>query len=107
VNALKASDKAKERRSASSTTPSARAARRTRACRRRRSPTQLGKVADEIGTENIPAAVQSRLKEFGLLGAKQTKLLTVNEADKLNRLLNNNNPGNGPGSLAMGGSSRR
>src|SRR5581483_10821155 len=63
---------------------------------------ELGKVADEIGSENIPAAVQSRLKEFGLLGAKQTKLLTVNEADKLNRLLNNNNPGNGPGALAVG-----
>lgn len=62
----------------------------------------LGKVADEIGTENIPAAVHSRLKEFGLMGEKQTKLLTVNEADKLNRLLNNNNPGHGAGSLAVG-----
>lgn len=61
----------------------------------------LGKVADEIGTENIPAAVLSRLKDFGLMGEKQTKLLTVNEADKLNRLLNNNNPGNGPASLAI------
>ena len=62
----------------------------------------LGKVADEIGTENIPAAVLNRLKEFGLMGGKQTKLLTVNEADKLNRLINNNNPGNGPASLALG-----
>jgi hypothetical protein len=62
----------------------------------------LGKVADEIGTENIPAAVLNRLKEFGLAGAKQTKALTVNEADKLNRLINNNNPGNGPASLALG-----
>lgn len=61
----------------------------------------LGKVADEIGTENIPAAVLSRLKDFGLMGEKQTKLLTVNEADKLNRLINNNNPGNGPASLAL------
>jgi hypothetical protein len=44
----------------------------------------------------------NRLKEFGLMGSKQTKLLTVNEADKLNRLINNNNPGNGPASLALG-----
>jgi hypothetical protein len=36
------------------------------------------------------------------MGSKQTKLLTVNEADKLNRLINNNNPGSGPGSLALG-----
>lgn len=62
----------------------------------------LGKVADEIGKENIPPAVAARLKEFGMMGEKQTKLLTVNEADKLNRLLNNNNPGNGPGALAVG-----
>src|SRR5581483_5250885 len=62
----------------------------------------LGKVADEIGTENIPAAVRTRLNEFGLLGGKQTKALTVNEADKLNRLINNNNPGQGPGALALG-----
>lgn len=61
----------------------------------------LGKVADEIGSENIPAAVMNRLKDFGMLGGKQTKLLTVNEADKLNRLINNNNPGNGPASLAL------
>lgn len=62
----------------------------------------LGKVSDEIGTENIPAAVLNRLKEFGLVGGNQTKVLTVNEADKLNRLINNNNPGNGPASLALG-----
>jgi len=61
----------------------------------------LGKVADEIGTENIPPAVLSRLKSFGMAGGSQTKLLTVGEADKLNRLLNNNNPGNGPASLAI------
>lgn len=55
----------------------------------------LGRVADEIGVENIPAPVLNRLKEFGLLGGQQTKLLTINEADKLNRLINNNNPGKG------------
>lgn len=62
----------------------------------------LGKVADEIGHENIPPAVLNRLKEFGLMGSKQTKLLTVGEADKLNRLINNNNPGAGtPGAKAL------
>lgn len=62
----------------------------------------LGRVADEIGTENIPPAVMGRLKEFGMLGGKQTKLLTVNEADKLNKLINNNNPGRGtPGARAL------
>lgn len=62
----------------------------------------LGRVADEFGVENIPAPVLNRLKEFGLLDGKQTKLLTVNEADKLNRLINNNNPGRGtPGARAL------
>jgi len=62
----------------------------------------LGRVADEIGVENIPPAVLSRLKQFGLLEGKQTKLLTINEADKLNRLINNNNPGRGtPGARAL------
>lgn len=63
---------------------------------------ELGRVADEIGTENIPGAVLSRLKEFGFVNGERTKLLTVNEADKLNRLINNNNPGHGPQSLALG-----
>lgn len=62
----------------------------------------LGRVADEIGTENIPGPVLSRLKEFGLLNGDRTKLLTVNEADKLNKLINNNNPGHGPAELALG-----
>lgn len=62
---------------------------------------ELGRVADEIGVENIPAAVLNRLKEFGFVGGKRAKLLTVNEADKLNRLINNNNPGQGPASLAL------
>jgi len=60
-----------------------------------------GKIADEFGTENIPPAVLSRLKEFGLFSGKQTKVLTINEADKLNRLINNNNPGFGPIAKAL------
>ena len=60
-----------------------------------------GKIADEFGVENIPPAVLSRLKEFGLFDGKQIKVLTINEADKLNRLINNNNPGFGPISAAL------
>lgn len=59
----------------------------------------LGKIVDEIGVENIPPAVLSRLKEFGFLSGERTKLLTVTEADKLGRLINNNNPGHGTASL--------
>ena len=62
----------------------------------------LGRVADDYGIENIPSAVLARLKEFGLLSGQRTKLLTVQEADKLNRLINNNNPGFGPASKALG-----
>ena len=55
----------------------------------------LGKIVDEIGVENIPPAVLSRLKEFGFLSGERTKLFTVTEADKLGRLIGNNNPGHG------------
>ena len=60
----------------------------------------LGKIADEIGVENIPPAVLSRLKQFGFMDGQRTKLLTVTEADKLGRLIGNNNPGHGTVSLA-------
>jgi hypothetical protein len=56
----------------------------------------LGRVTDEIGTENIPPAVMGRLKDFGMLGGKQTKLLTIDEAEKLRKLIGNNDPGHGP-----------
>jgi hypothetical protein len=59
----------------------------------------LGKIVDEIGVENIPPAVLSRLKEFGFLSGERTKLLTVTEADKLGRLIGNNNPGHGTAGL--------
>lgn len=56
----------------------------------------LGRVADEFGTENIPPAVLRRLNDFGMAGGKQTKLLTIDEAEKLRRLIGNNDPGHGP-----------
>lgn len=54
---------------------------------------RLGNVIDEVGAENIPAAVMSRLKEFGLMEGKQTKLFTLREAEKLRKLIGNNMPG--------------
>jgi hypothetical protein len=62
----------------------------------------LGRVVDEFGPENIPPAVLNRLKQYGLLDGTRTKALTIQEADKLNRLINNNNPGDGPSSRALG-----
>lgn len=59
---------------------------------------KLGTIVDEIGVENIPPAVLSRLKEFGFLDGVRKKLLTVTEADKLGRLIGNNNPGHGTAS---------
>lgn len=62
----------------------------------------LGRVLDEFGAENIPPAVLNRLKAFGFMDGQRTKLLTINEADKLNRLINNNNPGRGtPGARVL------
>lgn len=63
---------------------------------------ELGGVLDDIGEENIPAAVKSRLQSFGMLGGKQTKHLTIDEAEKLRRLIGNNDPGHGPQALASG-----
>ena len=54
---------------------------------------RLGQVIDEVGAENIPGAVASRLKEFGLLDGTQTKLLTLREAEILRKLIGNNMPG--------------
>lgn len=44
-------------------------------------------VIEEIGETNIPAEVLKRLKEFGFLGGKPVKEFTINEADKLNKLI--------------------
>jgi hypothetical protein len=53
---------------------------------------RLGDVMEEIGTENIPAAVMNRLKDFGLLDGKQTRVFNVREAEKLRKLIGNNMP---------------
>jgi hypothetical protein len=54
---------------------------------------RLGQVIDEVGAENIPSAVAGRLKEFGLMEGKQTKIFTLREAEKLRKLIGNNMPG--------------
>lgn len=63
---------------------------------------KLTGILEEIGQENIPPAVQTRLKEFGFLGGQRARYLTVDEADKFNRLLNANNPGHGASSKVIG-----
>ena len=62
----------------------------------------LGRVADEYGVENIAPAVRARLESFGLMGGKQTKVLTVDEAEKLRKLIGNNtDPSNKPQMATM------
>ena len=46
-------------------------------------------VLDEFG-DAVPSGVRNQFKKFGLEGAKQTKLFTVEEADKLNKVINSN-----------------
>jgi hypothetical protein len=63
----------------------------------------LTDVIENRGVETLPPAVVTRLKEFAFLGGNRTRYLTIDEADKFNRLLNANNPGFGPasGSIAQ------
>lgn len=62
----------------------------------------IGRVIDEQGIEALPQAVVNRLKEFGYLDSKMTRQLTIGEADKFNRFLNEWNPGRGPEARAIG-----
>lgn len=51
---------------------------------------RLGKIVEEFGSDRIPGDVAKRLNEFGLMGGKKTKLLTIREAEKLKTLIGNN-----------------
>src|SRR6185437_5966844 len=51
---------------------------------------QLGKTIEDCGAENIPAAVVSRAKEYGLLGGTQTRSFTVTDAKQFRKFLGNN-----------------
>jgi len=46
-------------------------------------------VLDEFG-DKVPSGVRNQFKKFGLEGQKQTKLFTVEEADKLGKVINSN-----------------
>lgn len=50
----------------------------------------LGRVIEEHGPSKIPADVSSRLKEYGLLGGEQTKVLDLQQAEILRKLISNN-----------------
>ena len=51
---------------------------------------KLGEVLETYGQENIPAAVLSKLNQYGLGGMKQTKVFDLLEADKLIKIINAN-----------------
>ena len=51
---------------------------------------RYSQVLEEFGTENIPSAVRSRMESFGLAGGKQTKMLTVEDAERLIKTINAN-----------------
>jgi hypothetical protein len=63
---------------------------------------ELMRLEDEVGVENIPPVVRARLESFGMAGGEQKKLLTIDEAEKLRKLIGNNDPGhtNPTGSMA-------
>lgn len=63
---------------------------------------ELLRLQDEVGVENLSPVVRSRLESFGLAGGTQKKLLTIDEAEKLRKLIGNNDPGhtNPTGSMA-------
>ena len=64
---------------------------------------RLGEVLDTYGKENLPAAVLSKLNEYGLGGMKQTKVFDLLEADKLIKIINANlDPMKAPQAGALG-----
>lgn len=50
----------------------------------------LGRLIDDFGESNIHGDVRKRLADFGMMGGTQTKLLTIDEAEKLRKLIGNN-----------------
>lgn len=102
INALKASDKEAKNAVDSLYTAYRESGQGGNAVPETKLMAKLTDVMENVGQENIPPAVQARLKEFGFLGGQRTRYLTVDEADKFNRLLNANNPGHGPASKVVG-----
>lgn len=52
----------------------------------------FGKVVEEFGESSINPDVRAKLAAFGFADGKQTKLFTVEEAEKLRRLVSNTMP---------------
>jgi hypothetical protein len=74
---------------------SAYAAARTQANAGAEIPPQMlaqraGEVLETYGPENVPAVVMRRLQSYGLLGGQQTKIFTVEEADRLRKVTSAN-----------------
>lgn len=57
-------------------------------------------VIEDFG-EKVPGAVKSRLASFGILGGKQTKVYTPEEADKLLKLINEHVGSDAPTNRAL------
>lgn len=51
---------------------------------------KVGQIIEDFGEDRIPSAVAKRLSDFGFMGGKQTKDLTIREAEKLKTLIGNN-----------------
>jgi hypothetical protein len=102
INAIKVQDKGKERAVTELYDAFRDSGLKDAAVPETRLTASLTNIIEEVGIENVPPAVQSRLKEFGFLGGERTRYLTVGEADKFNRLINANNPGHGPQSKVLG-----
>lgn len=51
---------------------------------------KAGEVLETFGSENVPGVVVRRLQSYGILGGQQTKSFTVEEADRLRKVISAN-----------------
>lgn len=51
---------------------------------------RVGSIIEDFGDDKIPGAVMSRLREFGVMDGKQTRVFNIREAEKLKTLIGNN-----------------
>jgi hypothetical protein len=102
INALKVADKAKERAVGELYDAFRDSGLKDEIVPETKLTETLTRIIDEVGLDNVPPAVQSRLKDFGFIGGQRTRQLTIQEADTFNRLLNANNPGHGPAAKTVG-----
>jgi hypothetical protein len=67
---------------------------------------RLGQIIEDYGVENVPPAVVSRAKEFGLLNGEQTRSFTVTDAEQFRKFIGNQ-PGNDATARAVKASLQR